>query len=246
MAVRMTEVAPGVHRLEDVYTNWYAIEDRGRLTLIDAGLPADWSSFVAALGRIGRSVADVDAVLVTHHHLDHVGNAERLRAGGARVLAHPADGPRLRGETPRSDRAMVRYLWRPWYAQYVLQYVAKGITRTPAVAQLEALRDGERLDVPGAPRVLHVPGHTAGACALLLEDRGLLFSGDALVTLDVARGPWGVQGPQIVRGPHTEDADRALESLDLLAGTRAQVVLPGHGDPWTGGVERAVELARRT
>ena len=42
------------------------------------------------------------------------------------------------------------------------------------------------------------------------------------------------------------DATRALESLDVLAATRARVVLPGHGDPWTDGVESAVEHARRT
>jgi len=246
MAVRMTEVAAGVHRLEDVYTNWYLLEDGRRLTLVDAGLPADWASFTSALGRVGRSLPDVDAVLVTHHHPDHAGNAERLRASGARVLAHPADAPYLRGEKHLSNRGIVRYLWRPWYAQYMLRYLAKGITRTPAIAAIEDLADGERVDVPGAPRVIHVPGHTAGSCALLLEDRGLLFSGDALVTLDVARGPRGQPGPQIVRGPHTDDATRALESLDVLAATKALVVLPGHGDPWTDGVESAVAHARRT
>jgi len=88
MAVRMTEVAAGVYRLEDVYTNCYLLEDGRRLTLVDAGLPADWASFTSALGRVGRSLRDVDAVLVTHHHPDHAGNAERLRASGARVLAH--------------------------------------------------------------------------------------------------------------------------------------------------------------
>ncbi len=246
MAVRMSEVAPGVHRLEDVYTNWYLLEDGGKLTLVDAGLPADWASFSSALGQVGRSLSDVDAVLVTHHHMDHAGNAERLRASGARVLAHPADAPYLRGEKDRSNRRMVRYLWRPWYARYMLRYVAKGITRTPTIAAIEDLADGERLDVPGAPRVIHSPGHTAGSCVLFLEDRGVLFTGDALVTLDVARGPRGQRGPQIVRGPHTDDATRALESLDLLATTKARVVLPGHGDPWTDGVESAVEHARRT
>ncbi len=245
MAVRMSEVAAGVHRLEDVYTNWYLLEDGGKLTLVDAGLPGDWASFTSALGQVGRSLSDVDAVLVTHHHMDHVGNAERLRSSGARVLAHPADAPYLRGEKDRSNRRMVRYLWRPWYARYMLRYVAKGITRTPAIAAIEDLAHGERLDVPGAPRVIHCPGHTAGSCALLLEDRGVLFSGDALVTLDVAKGPRGRRGPQVVRGPHSEDIQEAISSLDALAATNAGIVLPGHGEPWTQGVKSAVDLARR-
>jgi glyoxylase-like metal-dependent hydrolase (beta-lactamase superfamily II) len=80
----------------------------------------------------------------------------------------------------------------------------------------------------------------------LVEDRSLLFSGDALVTLDVARGPRGRAGPQVVRGPHSEDIDLALESLNALAATNAATVLPGHGEPWPHGVKSAVELAQRT
>ena len=243
--LRVTQVAPGVHRLCSVDTNWYVLEAGGRLTVLDAGLPRDWRAFVTALSRLGHTVADVDAVLITHHHRDHAGTAERLRSAGARVFAHPADAPYLRGEEHLSDRGVVRYLWRPWYAAYLARYVAKGILRTPSVARLDELGDGEVVDVPGAPRVVHAPGHTPGSCALLLEDRSTLFTGNALVTLDVARGPRGRQGPQVVRGPHTADADQATASLAVLAGTNARTVLPGHGDPWTDGIASAVELARR-
>jgi glyoxylase-like metal-dependent hydrolase (beta-lactamase superfamily II) len=244
MALRLTQLAPGVHRLSSVYTNWYLLEAGGRLTVLDAGLPGDWREFLSALSRLGHSPDDVDAVLITHHHPDHAGNAERLRGSGARVLAHPDDAPYLHGERRLSNRGVVRFLWRPWYAAYMLRYVAKGVTRTPAVAGLDELADGEVLDVPGSPRVVHAPGHTAGSCALFLEDRSLLFSGDALVTLDIARGPRGRPGPQIVRGPHTADADLALQSLDVLATTGASTVLPGHGEPWPHGIETAVKVAR--
>jgi glyoxylase-like metal-dependent hydrolase (beta-lactamase superfamily II) len=244
MTLRVTQAAPGVHRLSSVYMNWYLLEAGGRLTVLDAGLPGDWREFLSALSRLSHSPADVDAVLVTHHHPDHAGNAERLRAAGARVLSHPADAPYLRGEKQLDNSGIVRYLWRPWYAAYMLRYLAKGITRTPAVAQLDEFADGEVLDVPGFPRVVHAPGHTAGSCALFLEDRSLLFSGDALVTLDVERGPRGRPGPQVVRGPHTEDAELALASLDVLAATNAESVLPGHGEPWPHGIKSAVKIAR--
>jgi glyoxylase-like metal-dependent hydrolase (beta-lactamase superfamily II) len=246
MPLQLTQVAEGVHRLESVYTNWYLLEQGGRLTVLDAGLPRDWRAFCATLPRLGHTPADIDAVLITHYHADHSGNAERLRLSGARVLAHRADAPYIRGEKQRSNRGVARFLWRPWYAFYLGSYVAKGILRTPSVARLDELADGEVLDVPAAPRVVHAPGHTAGSCALFLEDRSLLFSGDALVTLDVVRGPRGQEGPQIIRGPFPEDADLARESLDLLAATNADTVLPGHGEPWTHGVKRAVDIARQT
>ena len=240
--LRVTEIASGVHRLASRYENWYLLEAGGRLTLLDAGLPGDWRDFSGALSRLGHTAEDIEAVLITHHHPDHAGNAERLRSLGARVHSHPADAPQLRGERELGLRKVARYIWHPWYFVYSLHLLRKGATRTPAIAQLDELADGEVLDVPGSPRVIHAPGHTAGSCALLLEDRSLLFSGDALVTLDMTRGR---TGPRIIRGPFTEDAELALESLDALAATKADTVLPGHGEPWLDGVKSAVDIARR-
>ena len=238
----LTQISEGIHRLGTRYTNWYLLEEGGRLTVLDAGLPGDWRDFLAALSRLGHEPWDIDAVLITHHHPDHAGNATRLQSHGARAWAHPADHPYLRGEKRVSRAAVARFLWHPWYVVYMLHLLFNGVTRTPAIASLEELADGEVVDVPGSPRVIHAPGHTAGSCALLLEESSLLFSGDALVTLDMTRGH---TGPRIIRGPHTENADLALESLDRLAATRARTVLPGHGEPWADGVVKAVEHARR-
>jgi glyoxylase-like metal-dependent hydrolase (beta-lactamase superfamily II) len=243
MPLRLTQVSTGIHRLATRYTNWYLLEAGDRLTVLDAGLPGDWREFSSALQRLGHAPTDVDALVITHHHPDHAGNATRLQSAGARVLSHPADAAYLRGEKRLSNAAVARFLWHPWYAVYMAHLLAKGVTRVPPVAQLDEIADGEVLDVPGSPRVVHAPGHTAGSCALLLEDRSVLFSGDALVTLDMTRGR---TGPRIIRGPHTEDADLALESLDVLAATKAQTVLPGHGEPWLQGVESAADLARQT
>ena len=44
--------------------------------------------------------------------------------------------------------------------------------------------------------------------------------------------------------PFTADASTALRSLDRLEGIEAELVLPGHGEPWTGGVAAAIERVR--
>src|ERR671933_499578 len=57
-------VAEGVHRIEDAYTNWYLIEDGGRLTVVDAGVPTSWDSLQKALDELGHSATDIDAALL--------------------------------------------------------------------------------------------------------------------------------------------------------------------------------------
>ena len=109
------------------------------------------------------------------------------------------------------------------------------------IREVSSFADGEVLDVPGRPRVVHSPGHTAGSAALHLESRGVLFSGDALVT----RNPMtGRVGPQIMPSGLNADTPQALASLANLAAIKADVLLPGHGEPWTEGVGEAIRQAR--
>ena len=244
MTLQMSQPALGIRRFDDVYTNSYLLEERGRLTLVDGGLPRDWKAFGSHISALGYEIEAIDAVVITHHHPDHIGNAERFRSAGSRVFTHPADADYVAGRKKLPVGPQLKAVLNPWYAQYLTRLLIKGITHVAPVAHLETLADGEVLDVPGSPRVVHVPGHTAGSCALLLEKDSVLLSGDALVTTDVAKGK--VRGPQIVRGPVTEDDAIAIESLDILAATGARVVLPGHGEPWMDGVKSAVEIARNT
>src|SRR5919199_207155 len=102
-------VAQGIHRIEDAYTNWYLVEDDDGVTIVDAGVPTSWGSFEDALGRIGRSRSDVKALVLTHAHFDHVGFAERARTElGIPVHVHENDVPLTRHpmqyahERPRS------------------------------------------------------------------------------------------------------------------------------------------------
>jgi glyoxylase-like metal-dependent hydrolase (beta-lactamase superfamily II) len=108
------------------------------------------------------------------------------------------------------------------------------------VADLTGFAPGDELPVPGRPKVVFTPGHTPGHSALLLEDRSTLLCGDALVTLD----PYtGATGPRIVAGAATADSAQALGSLRAIADTEADLVLPGHGEPWRTGAAAAAAAA---
>jgi glyoxylase-like metal-dependent hydrolase (beta-lactamase superfamily II) len=104
-------VAPGIHRLGNDLVNFYLVEGDDGLTLVDAGLPGFLGQLESLLGDGGRALRDVDAVILTHAHVDHVGVAEAVRAAGAPVHVHEADAEMARtGKTPKRERAFVLYL----------------------------------------------------------------------------------------------------------------------------------------
>jgi glyoxylase-like metal-dependent hydrolase (beta-lactamase superfamily II) len=237
------EVRQGIHRLTRGVVNFYLIEDAGRLTLVDAGAGGDWDVFSEGLTAIGRTAGDLEAVLVTHAHSDHTGFAEKARVAGATVWIHQADAAAAGGAKPaKNESGIGKYLLRGEFYRTATHLIRHGGARIVPILELSTFGDGERVDVPGNPRVVHVPGHTPGMSAVLLEDRRVLMTGDALVT----RNPLtGRRGPQIMPAGLNRDSQQALGSLDALSGTGADLVLPGHGDPWEGDLAEAVRTARR-
>lgn len=236
-------VADRVWNLGEGLVNWYAIEDGGRLTLVDAGTPKDWEVAGDRLASIGRTLADVACILLTHAHADHTGFAERARAAGAAsVRVHEEDAAMARGERrSKGERSMARYLLRPVAIANSWRLVRRGVLRPVPVRETIEFRDGDILDVPGRPTVVHVPGHTPGNCAFHLPDRAVLLTGDALVTDNILSSR---TGPQILPGAFNERDAQAMESLARLETLHADVILPGHGEPWRGEVPDAIRLAR--
>lgn len=236
------QVAPGVFRLGSSLVNWYVVEEGDRLTIVDAGVPGYWQQLPAFLEARGRRLEDIVAVVLTHGHVDHIGIAERVqREAGSRILVHHADADLVRtGAQPKRERSVLPSLWRP-SALRLFMHVAHVGTGLKRPTELETFGDGDALDVPGSPRVVHAPGHSEGCCALHLEDRDLLVAGDVLVSLNVLTGK---RGPQLAPAPFSTSTARAVASLDRLEGIDASTAVFGHGEPWQDGVRAAVAHAR--
>jgi glyoxylase-like metal-dependent hydrolase (beta-lactamase superfamily II) len=236
-------VADGIHRIEDAYTNWYIVEDEGALTIVDAGVPTSWSSLEAALGALGKRRTDVRALILTHAHFDHIGFAERARTElGIPVYVHENDVPLTRHplqyshERPRSIYMATQVKAMP----IIASLVRNRAFWPPPIADVRRFSNGS-LDVPGAPRVLFTPGHTLGHCAFHFPDRDAVIGGDAFVMLDPYTGR---RGPKLVARAALADAERNLASLEAIAETGAGTVLTGHGEPWTDGAAEGVRRAR--
>lgn len=238
------DIVADVHRGQDANVNWYLLQDGQRLTLVDAGVPTSWATLLAGLGELGLPLTAIEAIVLTHAHFDHVGIAERLRLElDIPVLVHPGDADLCRHPmTYRSERRRELYLLTQLQAlPIVLGFARSGAFRPSPVQRVMHFADGDVLDVPGRPRVLFTPGHTDGHCALHLPDADAVITADALVTLDPYTNR---RGPRLVARAATADVAANLASLDRIAETSAQVVLPGHGEPFRSGAAAAVREAR--
>ena len=232
------EIAQGIHRLGPGLVNAYLVEEQGGITIIDTGAPGYWDALPRELAAMGRAIADVKAVVLTHAHLDHIGFAERIRRErGVPVRVHTEDVPLTK--KPAYPK------WQGSLGFGALRFIAFAIgagmlKNPPPLLEVSTFADGDVIDVPGRLRAVHVPGHSPGSAALLVPSRGAIFVGDSFVTLDVLSG---ATGPRM--SPFNGDRAVAIASLARLEGIDARLVLPGHGAPWTDGLGAALAEVRR-
>jgi glyoxylase-like metal-dependent hydrolase (beta-lactamase superfamily II) len=175
---RPPEVAKGVYRLGTSWINSYLVEEDAEFTLIDAGYPGYWKHLAAAIDVLGARLEAIRAVIVTHHHADHAGTAERLRStAGARVLVGEGDAWIVAGKCPsHANPGFYRQsAVRRSGIRFLAHSALAGGAKYRPVRSLETLTKDQTLDLPGRPRVIHTPGHTAGHYSVALPERAVLL-----------------------------------------------------------------------
>lgn len=240
------EVAAGVHHFESGAFNWYIIEEGGRLTLVDAGFPGHHKVYEQGLKSLGKTSKDIEAVVLTHGHADHIGFAERVRKDtGVPVYVHKADAKMVCKPLQLPWLGLFANAWRPNTMINVLGHaVINGVFTLPHLTKVQPVEHGQVLDIPGRPRILHTPGHTDGEISLMLEDRKVLLAGDTINTRNLLSGEFG--DPQIASPMLSADYKQNMRSLDLLRELGELTLLTGHGKPWIGNMDDAVELALKS
>lgn len=227
--------------------------DSQPLTLVDTGtrLPASRAALEAALEARGRGLAEIERVIVTHAHRDHMGLVQSIRDAGADLecLVHEADAARVEGylDVIRSRVLEMTELFREHgVPEPALQRLEADRLSEIAVDEREGeattvdrvLHDGDRIEWKDfSLGVRHSPGHTPGHVLLEDEDAGILFTGDQVMGQAIPyaenfyTGALPEPGDALRRRARFRGLVELRRSLRRLRGRAYKVFLPGYGGP---------------
>jgi glyoxylase-like metal-dependent hydrolase (beta-lactamase superfamily II) len=233
--------------------NCYLIEDEP-LTLIDTGPNSGKSldDLERALSAHGRRIEDLELIVITHQHMDHLGLLEILaRRSGAEVAALEELGPYLVNfsRSAAADDEFAQTIMRrhgvPADLATVLGSLAAAFRAFGSSGRVtRELREGNELRFGERSfQIFHRPGHSPSDTILWDEEREILIAGDHLLA-HISSNPL-VSRPLV--GPVDQRPQALLQYIESMRATRelpARLILPGHGDPILDHVELIDERLR--
>ena len=212
------ELRPGLWQMRSrgKASNAYLIAGRDRTVLIDTGLPSSSDSLAEAVRATGRTLNDVELVVLTHEHTDHVGGVPHL-PGRPEIAAHPMTANKIE-------------------LQDAFAMVSGVIGEDVAAFEVGIhLAEGALIDVaPFHLEVVYTPGHTSSCLSLIDPVWDVLISGDTLLAGGALGGIFG--------SGSISDYILSLQRFERLG---LNTVLPGHGRASdTGRDDAAMALTR--
>ena len=214
----VNRVIKGVYVVRMGMANAFLIEGDDGLTLIDAGFPGKEAALFGAVRGLGRSLDQLNQLIFTHGHPDHIGSAAAIvRETGARTYMHPLDIPIAESGGPFRPMTPA-----PGPIGLLCNLFFHPDEQLEPVAIDQPLTLGEVLPVAGGIEVIPTPGHCAGQVALLWRPGRMLFAGDVCTNILGLGDPLGF-----------ENLEEGRASQRRVAGFSFDAAGFGHGKPIT-------------
>ena len=226
-------IAPDVGLLPISFVNAYFIGEAGRpWVLVDTGIPGRARQIAAAAeARFGTS-SRPEAIVLTHGHWDHAGNAlELAEHWDVPIYAHDLELPYLTGRSayPPPDPTIGGAIG--FLSRFMPSNAYNFATR------IQPLRDKK---VPGLAdwEWIETPGHSPGHVSLFRASDRVLLAGDAFATMDMESWIGLITAHRTLAragAPFNCDWTATRASVQKLADLRPDVVGCGHGKPYEAG-----------
>ena len=232
--------------------NCYLIEDEP-LTLVDTGPNSGKAldELQSQLAARGHSIDDLELLIVTHQHIDHLGLVEIVvEHSGAEVAAIGAAAERLANfdeDAEAEDRFAVELMLRsgiPEEVTVALQSVSRSFRGWGSHVQVtKPLDDGERIAFGDRKlQAIHRPGHSPSDTVFWDEERKILLAADHLLP-HISSNPL-ISRPLDGSSERTQALVTYIESMRKTREMPVEIVLPGHGDPVVDHVALIDERSR--
>lgn len=216
-----------IHPLAFGFANMFLLKGK-KVILIDAGIAGQMGRLRKSLSAIDTRPEEIDLLLLSHGHFDHIGLAKEIVAlSGAQVAIHTREKDWFEsGGAPITPGITA---WGKFLAT-VAKLLPNNRVPTPKVDIL-LTDDGLGLDAYGIPgKVVYTPGHTLGSVSVLL-DSGEAFVGDLAMSTKIFRSSPGMP-------IFADDVTLVASSLKKLLDLGAKTIYPAHGKPFSAEVFR--------
>lgn len=209
------------------------------VTLIDTGVALDstFEALQAGLREHRLEIGDIQRVILTHKHIDHIGNAWRIqRQGGAQIVIHENDADDVTDVDPDGERFLSLIFQRlhDWHvpADQLPERSSETLPQWQIEpANVKTVKDGQLIEMAdGFMRVIHTPGHTMGSICLQHEQR--LFTGDHILKKITPNVGGGDMDQRMLLKHYLDSLLRVRQLSDHVT------ALPGHGVPFDQLSER--------
>ncbi|WP_203361827.1 MBL fold metallo-hydrolase [Bacillus sp. REN10] len=214
--------------------NVYVIKG-DRLTLVDAGVKtkASWEAFVYGLSQLGYTPEDIEQVVLTHHHPDHVGLIDFL-SDEVDVIGHPYCAKWLSWDEEFMKeyidflRALYVQLGLPKEMEFRPEQIGAPLKFSCEQAKLtQEVQEGERLLGLDEWLVYETPGHSQSHVVFFREKDGVLLAGDHLLAT-ISSNPL-LEPPLIVGEERPKPQVQYNHSLRKMLQLPIEIAYTGHG-----------------
>ena len=239
----------GINQINVGFSNivsLYLFTVKDNIVLIDAGYSWKYwqNAFYKALKDLQIKLEDIDYCIITHEHPDHTGLVKVLKKANpdvkicihesahelAKLRKELSENTNLEEKIKERGQLLISYGLKEEEVDLMMQRFGKGGMGFEYIEPDLLLKNDDRI-VDGELQIVHSPGHSVGHICINYPKKGVLFSGDHILSkITPHLGTLVIPGAEEFNKNNNFEniLEHYLRSLDRIDKLNSKIILPGH------------------